>query len=94
MAEIKNKSEEELVLYHSARIMETIAKYIHDRPELHRYGITAVGYAVEMLLSLPHEGDEEGFDDESREFRKFLGIIHGDVRSLMRTATSSKDLLN
>lgn len=78
--------EGQLVLHHAARLSEKIVKYIHDRPIVHQYGMTVVAYAVEMLLSLPHEGNEMGYDKESEEFRRFLGTVHGDVKKIVNSS--------
>lgn len=94
MAKRNKEEEKEFVFTHAAKIMETVAKYIHDRPELHAYGMTAFGYAVEFLLGSLHDGDEKGFDEESKEFRMFLEDIHGDVKKLMRPVDSASDMLN
>ena len=82
--EKKGMSEEKMVLHHAVELSKVITKYIGDRPHLHAYGITTMAYAVEMLLSLPFNGDEKGFDAESEEFRKFLSIVHDDVKKLAR----------
>ena len=76
----------EMMIRHASRLAQEIAKYIHANKEIQKYGMTTVAYAVEMLLSTPFLDNMRTYDKESTEFRKFMAIVHDDVKNLINTA--------
>lgn len=73
------KEEEGLIIEISCDLASTIHRFIHDREEAHKFGITIVGVAIEMILSnAPH------WDKSSEEFREFLGSVHNDLKKMLK----------
>lgn len=84
----KTKQEDgEMMIRHASRLAQEIAKYIHANEEIQKYGMTTVAFAVELLLSTPFQSDMHTYDKESTEFRKFLAVVHDDVKNLIKQAT-------
>lgn len=86
MSKKAKQDEGNLVIHHASRLAQEIAKYIHANTEIQKYGMTTVAYAVEMLLSTPFLDNMRAYDKESTEFRKFLAVVHDDVKNLINTA--------
>lgn len=68
------------VFGNAAQLANVITKWIGDRPECHKMGMTVIGYAVELILGSATEHQGEEFDRMSAEFRNFLGVAHEDVK--------------
>ena len=86
MSKKTKQDEGQMVMHHASELAQVIAKYISSQKEIHKYGMTTVAYAVEMLLSTPFQNDMRMYDKESAEFRRFLSVVHEDVKALIYNA--------
>lgn len=71
------KEEEKLVVETACDLATAIHKFIYERQNVHKFGITVIAIAVEMILS-----HSPNWDKTSQEYREFLGIVHNDLKKM------------
>ena len=77
-----------IVLREAAELATVIHKHMAARPQCHPYGMTIVGYAVEMMLSNASEQTGEDYDTLSRDWRDFMVHAHDDMKRFTRISNS------
>ena len=74
------EEDQRLVLEAACDLASTIHRFIHERPKIHKFGMTVVGHAIEMILSQA----DGNWDEVSNTFRDFLGDCHNDLKKISR----------
>ena len=71
-----------LVMNEAADLATIIHKHIVKRKKIHQFGMTVVGYAVEMMLSNAAESVNMDYDQMSKDWREFMVHAHDDIKKL------------
>lgn len=88
MAQEKNPNEmsdvelTKLVVHEAAELAMLITAHIGKRPQIIPFGLTVVGYAVEMMMNTAAEGDPRQHDIMSQEWLDFMKQAHEDVKRI------------
>lgn len=80
--EISDVELTKLVIHEAAELAMFITAHIGKRPQIYPFGMTVVGYAVEMMLSTAAEGDPRQHDIMSQEWFDFMKQTHEDVKRI------------
>lgn len=81
-SEINDAELMRVIIHEAADVATLLTKHIHNRPQIHLYGMTVIGYAVEMLLNTAAQANNDNHDRMSREWLKFMEQAHEDIKRI------------
>lgn len=71
-----------VVLREAAELATVIHKFMAERPQCRPYGMTIVGYAVELIISSAAEESGMDYDTLSKHWRDFMAHAHNDMKRM------------
>ena len=78
------------VMKEAADLATAISKHIAPRKHIHAFGMTVVGYAVEMMMQVASEESGQDFDQMSAEWLSFMRQAHQDIKRIAQNKSNKQ----